>query len=66
MQGVEILAERETGVYLSNVAVPLAIELSEDISTLAPAPGYKLTSLTGILDTPSLIAMNQQALGKMS
>ena len=42
----------------------LTVELSADVSVLAATPKWKLTSLTGILDTPSSIAMNQQALEK--
>ena len=38
MQGVEILAERETGVSLSNVTVPLAVELPGDVSGMLFQP----------------------------
>ena len=38
MQGVEILAERETGISLSNIAVPLAVELPGDVSAMLLQP----------------------------
>lgn len=41
-----------------------AVELLTGLSVLVFILGRGLTSLTGILDTPSSMAMNQQALGK--
>ena len=63
-QGVEVLAEREACVVLTDadmlVAVELQIARASDTKEMRAHAGR--TSLTGIHDTPISFAMNQVAL----
>ena len=65
LQSVDVLAESETGVGLTDRSVLLAVELGEIAPLVEVACGWMTnghTSLTGIDDTPISIAMNQHAL----
>ena len=46
------------------MTVFVAVELLDDVSELVQTSRRELTSLTGMLDTPISMAMNQQALKK--
>jgi len=63
-QIIDILAEGKAGVRFPDMTVFVAVELFDDVSELVQTPRQELTSLTGMLDTPISMAMNQQALEK--
>lgn len=65
LEGFDILAEGESCETLADAAMFLTIELCHMMCVRAACSGIgrsPLTSLTGIEETPSSIAMNQQAL----
>lgn len=65
LQSVYVFAEGEASVSFANIGVLVAVELQQRMSVgqMATNVGIR-TSLTGIEETPSSQAMNQQALSQ--